>query len=92
MAKTFRIPQETVDRYMKNEIVHRHEYLLGSFYAILRDIEDIFQVHQMMGTMGFLLMEMHGAKFLTDEEFAFEKGVLDAFQEEARSVLGQNIK
>lgn len=91
MAKSFRIPQETVDRYQADESF-RHECMLGQFYAILRDIEDVFQAHQMMGTMGFLLMEMHGAKFLTDKEYAFEKGVLDEFMTEARKVLGQNIK
>lgn len=91
MAKSFRIPQETVDEYQVDGDM-RHQRMLGEFYAILRDIEDVFQVHQMMGTMGFLLMEMHGSKYLTDQEFQYEKDVLDAFMTEARKVLGENIK
>jgi hypothetical protein len=90
MAKTFRIPQKTVDRYLKGD--NRHERMLGELFASLKDIDDVFQVHQMMGTMGFLLMELHGAKFITDQEYAYEKASLDALMTEAREVLGQNIR
>ena len=90
MAKTFTIPQSTVDRY-KVDGDMLHQRMLGEFYAIIQNIDDVFQVHQMMGTMGFLLMEMHGVKYITSQEYAYEKGVLDAFQTEARIVLGMNI-
>ena len=89
-AKTFTIPQTTVDCYLKGD--NRHQRMLGEFYASLRDIDNVFQVHQMMGTMGFLLMELHGAKFLTDQEYRYEKGFMDALMDEARKVLGTNIK
>ena len=88
--KTFTIPQATVDRYLKGDM--RHQRMLGELFACLKDIDNVFQVNQMLGTMGFLLMELHGAKFLTDQEFSYEKGTLDAFQMQAIEVLAQNIR
>jgi len=90
MAKVFTIPQATVNRYLAGD--NRHQRMLGELFACLKDIDNVFQVNQMLGTMGFLLMELHGAKFLTDDEFAYDKGVVDALQTWAVEVLGQNIK
>lgn len=75
-AKTFKIPKATTDRYLNGGM--RHERMIGELLACLEDIEDNFARHQMLGTMGFLLMELKGAGFLTDQEYAYEKGSLDA--------------
>ena len=88
--KTFTIPQATVDRYLKGDM--RHERMLGELFASLRDIDNPFAVHQMMGTMGFLLMELKGAGFLTENEYRYEIGSLDALMAEAWKVSEANKK
>jgi len=82
MADKGTIPQATIDRYLAGD--NRHQRMLGELFACFADIQDRFAKHQMLGTMGFLMYELHGAKFLTDQEYAFEKGSLDVLMEELR--------